>query len=66
MPTRILCLGSHIDWDKITNFREYYWLSNGPQSFGVPGNTIEVESTYTVRIGDNVDNNTYIFPRRID
>ena len=51
----------HIDWDKITNFREYYWLPNGPQSFGLPGNTIEVESTYTVRIGDNVDNNTYIF-----
>ena len=51
----------HIDWDKLTNFREYYWLPNGPQSFGVPGNTIDVESTYTVRIGDNVDNNTYIF-----
>jgi hypothetical protein len=51
----------HIDWDKISNFREYYWLPNGPQSFAVPGNTIEVESTYTVRIGDNVDNNTYVF-----
>ena len=51
----------HIDWDKFTNFREYYWLPNGPQSFGVPGTTIEVESTYTVRIGDNVDNNSYIF-----
>ena len=51
----------HVDWDKLTNFREYYWLPNGPQSFGVPGNTIDVESTYTVRIGDNVDNNTYVF-----
>ena len=51
----------HVDWDKFTNFREYYWLPNGPQSFGLPGNTIDVESTYTVRIGDNVDNNTYIF-----
>ena len=51
----------HVDWDKLTNFREYYWLPNGPQSFGLPGNTIDVESTYTVRIGDNVDNNTYIF-----
>ena len=36
-------------------------MPNGPQSFGLPGNTIDVESTYTVRIGDNVDNNTYIF-----
>ena len=51
----------HVDWDKFTNFREYYWLPQGPQSFAVPGQTIEVESTYTVRIGDNVDNNTYIF-----
>jgi hypothetical protein len=51
----------HVDWDKLTNFREYYWLPNGPQSFGLPGNTIDVESTYTVRIGDNADNNTYIF-----
>jgi len=51
----------HVDWDKLTNFREYYWLPNGPQSFGLPGNTIDVESTYTIRIGDNVDNNTYIF-----
>ena len=51
----------HVDWDKLTNFREYYWLPNGPQSFGIAGNTIDVESTFTVRIGDNVDNNTYIF-----
>ena len=51
----------HVDWDKLTNFREYYWLPNGPQSFGIAGNSIDVESTFTVRIGDNVDNNTYIF-----
>lgn len=51
----------HVNWDKLTNFREYYWLPTGPQSFGVPGTTIDVESTYTVRIGDNVDNNTYVF-----
>ncbi len=23
----------HVDWDKLTNFREYYWLPSGPQSF---------------------------------
>ena len=51
----------HVDWDKLTNFREYYWLPSGPQSFGVPGNTIDVESTYTVRVADNVDNNAYLF-----
>ena len=45
-----------IDWDKFSNFREYYWLPTGPQIIGISGNTVDVESTYTVRIGDNVDN----------
>ena len=51
----------NIDWDKFTNFREYYWLPLGPQIIGIAGTTVEVDSTYTVRIGDNVDNNTYVF-----
>ena len=51
----------NIDWDKFSNFREYYWLPLGPQIIGVAGNTIDVESTYTVRIGDNDDNETYVF-----
>ena len=50
-----------IDWDKFSNFREYYWLPLGPQNIGIAGNTVDVESTYTVRVGDNDDNNTYIF-----
>jgi hypothetical protein len=52
---------SHIDWDKFSNFREYYWLPNGPQSVPVAGNTVEVESNIKISIGNNVDNNTYIF-----
>ena len=51
----------HIDWDKFSNFREYYWLPNGPQSVAILGNTVEVESNIKVTIGDNVDNNTYMF-----
>jgi len=51
----------HIDWDKFINFREYYWLPSGPQSISVKGNTIDVESSITVKIGDNQDNNTYLF-----
>ena len=35
----------NIDWDKVANFREYYWLPTGPQSVGVAGNTVDVEST---------------------
>jgi hypothetical protein len=51
----------NVDWDKFSNFREYYWLPLGPQTIGIAGNSIDVESTYTVRIGDNVDNETYVF-----
>jgi len=51
----------HIDWDKFSNFREYYWLPNGPQSIPVAGNTVDVESNIKVTIGDNVDNNSYMF-----
>ena len=50
-----------VDWDKFSNFREYYWLPLGPQLIGIAGNTVEVESTYTVRIGENDDNQTYVF-----
>ena len=51
----------HVDWDKFTNFREYYWLPLGPQTIGVAGTTIDVESTYTIRTADNIDNNAYVF-----
>jgi len=51
----------HIDWDKIVNFRDYYWLPSGPQTVGVAGQTIEVESTYTVTEVNNNDNYGYVF-----
>ena len=51
----------HIDWDKFVNFREYYWLPNGPDSVPVAGQSIEIESTYTVTSEDNLDNNAFIF-----
>ena len=38
----------HIDFDKFTNFREYYWLPNGPQEIPVKGQGIQVTSTYTI------------------
>ena len=50
-----------IDFDKFTNFREYYWLPQGPQTITVFGQTKDVESTYTVTLADNDDNNAYIF-----
>ncbi len=51
----------HVDWDKLTNYREYYWLPNGPSLLTVVGQTKEIVSTYTVGLGENVDNVTYVF-----
>ena len=51
----------HINWDKFTNFREYYWLPNGPQTVSVKGQNTEVESTYTVSLVDNGDNVAFLF-----
>ena len=51
----------HIDWDKFVNFREYYWLPNGPQEIPVAGQSIDVESVYTVKVVDNGDNYGYVF-----
>ena len=51
----------HINWDMFVNFREYYWMPNGPETVTVTGTTTEVESTYTVTTADYDDNITYIF-----
>ena len=51
----------NIDWDKFTNFREYYWLPNGPQSVPVRGQFQDVESTYQVATQDNLGDTTYLF-----
>jgi hypothetical protein len=47
-----------IDWDKFTNFREYYWLPIGPDPISIYGNQLETVSTFTVSSineGDRVD-----------
>lgn len=52
---------SHIDWDKFSNFREYFWLPLGPQPVGVAGTVRDVESTYTVGLALDDDNYAYVF-----
>ena len=44
-----------IDWDKFTNFRQYYWAPSGPPPVRVLGQASTIVSTYKVRqgIGDN-------------
>lgn len=51
----------HITWDKFSNFREYYWLPQGPDPIAVFGNAREVKSTIPVNYIDNVDNFAYNF-----
>ena len=51
----------HITWDKFSNFREYYWLPQGPDPIAVYGNAKEIKSTIPVNYIDNVDNFAYNF-----
>lgn len=50
----------NIDFDKFTNFREYYWLPTGPQAVPVFGQARAVESTYTVKTVTDDDNVAYV------
>jgi len=40
-----------IEWDKFTNFREYYWIPDGPPPVKVLGQSQEITSSYRVRLG---------------
>jgi len=51
----------HIDWDKFVNFREYYWLPNGPQTIQIAGETDEVTKTYQVTSVNNGEHYGYVF-----
>lgn len=51
----------HINWDKFTNYREYYWLPNGPIGIGIVGQVKDITSTFTVTSQDNIDNTAYVF-----
>jgi hypothetical protein len=50
-----------IDWDKFVNYREYYWLPNGPQAIPVFGHSVDVESTYTVTSVNNGEHYGFVF-----
>ena len=40
-----------IDWDKFINYREYYWIPEGPPPINIYGEIQPVTSTYTVMLG---------------
>jgi hypothetical protein len=48
-----------INWDKLINFREYYWLPTGPSPIKITGTQRELVSTFTV--SDSEDGNFFIF-----
>ena len=58
----------HIDWDKFTNYLQYYWLPYGPETISISGTkTLDIISTYKVVITDEGDNFAYLFtPNGLD
>lgn len=51
----------NIDWDKLVNYREYYWLPNGPDEIPVFGQSKDVESTYKVETLNSFGDVSYLF-----
>ena len=51
----------HINWDKIVNFREYYWLPNGPDPITIFGELEATASTFTIVSQDQGDTEAYVF-----
>ena len=49
----------HIDWDKLVNYQEYYWLVTGPETIVITGEQRNTTSTYTVV--DNGQGSSFIF-----
>jgi hypothetical protein len=48
-----------IDWDKLVNYQEYYWLPTGPDTVTITGTQKNSTSTFTVR--DDELGTSYIF-----
>jgi len=51
----------HIDWDKVVNFQNYYWLPYGPEPVTVYGQQQKVTSTYTVDLVAVGEDSQYVF-----
>jgi len=47
-----------IDWDKFINYREYYWVPEGPPPIVITGQSQGIVSTYRVKLGVT---DSYIF-----
>ena len=60
--TEFYSFNPHIDWDKLINFQEYFWLTTGPESILIIDDNLTVESdiigksVYTTSKGVNFSN----------
>ena len=55
-----------VDYDKLVNYREYYWLPEGPNAIEIDGPGTEAEAEYKVEIwpDDGSSAKAYNFPHR--
>jgi hypothetical protein len=51
----------HIDWDKFSNFQNYYWLPYGPETIKIQGQKQIVSSTYKVDLQIVGADSQYVF-----
>ena len=51
----------HINWDKFSNFQNYYWLPYGPETIRIYGQQEIIETTYSVNIKTTGSQNSYVF-----
>jgi hypothetical protein len=51
----------HIDWDKFSNFQQYYWLPYGPDTITVFGQQSAIQSTIKVSIENEGTNFQWMF-----
>jgi hypothetical protein len=52
----------HIDWDKIVNYLQYYWLPYGPETISISGSKVlDTTSTFGISLVDEGDNFAYLF-----
>jgi hypothetical protein len=51
----------HINWDKLVNFQNYYWLPYGPEVITISGQQQKVISSYSVELQSNGNSNQYVF-----
>jgi hypothetical protein len=49
----------NVEWDKLVNFRQYYWLPTGPGTVLITGQQQTTISTYT--INNTEDNSFFVF-----